>query len=355
MGTPSFVAQLMTLNAVGAFGAAERPSGETVAQQAQRILNGMNAVLGNTSLDLATGGQWTVTWIALTQDRANLAYVATGPNNQIAVCLRGTVGSSLIDIMEDLEVGTVLPFGNGNVSSGAMKAFAEVTSVTNALQSSPTTLLQAVTAAVNASPGAALTIYVTGHSLGGALATTVGVWLSEQTFSPAPAIQLVTFAGPTAGDANFAGQVNGLSPGPLLYVNQYDAIPQAWASLSNIDGFYPWLPFDKKKPGPVANPEVKVLVSVLNKLPGSNTYVQPTQQAALNQDYGTFDPDHVGGLTSSVATFAGQALFQHSGNTYLSLLGATQLPAVVPAVTGLSPSSGALAGGTPVTITGTGF
>lgn len=347
--TASFVTPMMTLCAVGATSAAERPSGETTAQQAARILGGMNSYLSNTSL--ATAGQWKVTWIALTGDRANLAYLAAGPSNQVAVCLRGTVVSSLIDVMEDLEVGTALPFGNGNISQGAMKAFTEVTA---AQASDGTTLLQAVNAALSAG---ATTVYVAGHSLGGALATTVGVWLSLQKLSAT--LQLVTFAGPTAGDQGFAAQVNGLSPAPLLFLNQYDAIPQAWASLSNIDGFYPYTfnPFSKdKKPGPTGTIEVKALVSVAQKLPGSNTYVQPTQQAALNPDYTVWNPQYVGGPTkATTADFAQQVLFQHGGNTYLQLLGATQLPANAPTVTGISPSSGAAAGSTQVTITGTNF
>ena len=348
---PSFVSQVMTLCAVGAASATERPSGETVAQQAQRILDGMNAYLALAGL--ATQGQWKVGWLALTNDRANLAYLAAGPNDQIAVCLRGTVISSLIDVAEDLEVGTLLPFGQGNISQGAMKAFTEVTSAAGA---DGTTLLQAVNAAVGAS-SSALTIYVAGHSLGGALATTVGVWLSQQSYSLQPTIQLVTFAGPTAGDQGFAEQVNGLIPAPLLYINQYDAIPQAWASLSNIDGFYPYDVFDrKKKPGPQATLEVKVLVSQLEKLPGENVYVQPTQQGPLNARYTVWNPDDVGSrFKTTIPIFAGQVLFQHSGNTYLQLLKAPQLPASAPVVTGISPANGALAGGTQVTLTGTGF
>lgn len=343
----SFVTPMMTLCAVGATSAAERPSGETTAQQAARILGGMNSYLSNTSL--ATAGQWKVTWIALTNDRANLAYLATGPSNQVAVCLRGTVVSSLIDVMEDLEVGTMLPFGNGNVGQGAMKAFTEVTA---AQASDGTTLLQAVNAALKAG---ATTVYVAGHSLGGALATTVGVWLSLQKLSAT--LQLVTFAGPTAGDQGFAAQVNGLSPAPLLFLNQYDAIPQAWASLSNIDGFYPYDLLNRKKhPGPQATLEIKALVSVMEKLPGKNVYVQPTQQAALNPDYSVWNPNDVGDrFNTTIPIFAGQVLFQHLGNTYLQLLGATQLPANAPTVTGISPASGASAGNTPVTITGTNF
>jgi hypothetical protein len=355
MGTtlPSFVNPMMTLSAVGGTSAVERPSGETLAQQQQRMFSGINAQLANKSL--ATQGQWTVTWLALTADRANLVYIATGPSNQIAVCLRGTVVSSLVDLMEDLEVGTLLPFGQGNVSQGAMKAFTEVTSATNVLGTTQTSLLQAITALVNAS-SSALTVYVTGHSLGGALATMVAVYLSQQSFTTQPTIQLVTFAGPTAGDASFASLVNGLSPAPVLVVNQYDAIPQAWASLSSIDSFYPYSLINSKKPGPVATLEVKALVHILNGLPGSNAFVQPTQQSPLNPDYAVFNPNAVGGpLKSTTTIFGEQVFFQHSGNTYLTLLGATPLPAVAPAITSISPSSGAAAGGTVVTITGTNF
>jgi hypothetical protein len=357
MALPSFVNPMMTLCAVGTTSAAERPSGETLAQQQQRILNGLNSLLANTQL--ATQGQWKVTWLALTQDRANLAYIAiNSTTNQVAVCLRGTVVSSLVDVMEDLEVGTLLPFGAGNISQGSMKAFTEVTSAVNVLGNSPTTLLQEIQSLVSAS-SSALTIYVTGHSLGGALATTVGVWLSQQTLSTStpPTIQVVTFAGPTAGDSSFASQVNGLSPAPVLVINQYDAIPQAWASLSNIDSFYPYNLFDRsKKPGPSATLEVKALVHVLNGLPPANTYVQPTQQPAINPDYSVFNSSYVGGPTKATTTdFAEQALFQHLGNTYLQILGATQVPASAPAISSISPASGAIAGGTQVTITGTNF
>jgi lipase (class 3)/IPT/TIG domain-containing protein len=350
---PSFVNPMMTLCAVGATSADERPSGETTAQQAQRILNGMSSYLANTGL--ATGGNWKVTWIGLTNDRANMTYLATGPDNQIAVCLRGTVPSSLIDFAEDLKVGTMLPFGeSGNISQGSMEAFTEVTS---AQASDGSTLLDAVSEAVSGS-SSTLTIYVAGHSLGGALATTVGVWLSQQTFSPPasasqPTIQVVTFAGPTAGDQSFANAVNALTPAPVLIINQYDAIPQAWESLSNIDNFYPYKP----GPGPVATLGVDALVSDLQKLPNGNVYIQPTQQQQqLNSDYSVYDPSYTGSIfQTTIPIFMGQVLFQHAGNTYLSLLSAPQLPANGPVVSGISPTTGATSGATQVTINGSGF
>ena len=50
-----------------------------------------------------------------------------------------------------------------------------------------------------------VTFYVTGHSLGGALATTVSLFLFAQTWrAPIPIFAVYTFAAPTAGDQNFA-------------------------------------------------------------------------------------------------------------------------------------------------------
>jgi hypothetical protein len=49
---------MMTLAGVAATSASERPSGETVEQQQQRILAGINTQLANASL--ATAGDWQV-------------------------------------------------------------------------------------------------------------------------------------------------------------------------------------------------------------------------------------------------------------------------------------------------------
>lgn len=170
MSTPPPVTPqaMMTLAALAATGATERPSGETVEQQEQRILNGINEQLANPSL--ATNNEWQALWLGLTQDRANLAYIAENAAKTIYVlCLRGTVGGSPIDTAEDMNVSTLLPFaaggGSGNISQGAMEAFTEImmgTSLVDTLKGLKTSN----------------TLCVTGHSLGGALATTVSLYLA---------------------------------------------------------------------------------------------------------------------------------------------------------------------------------
>src|SRR5947207_2172369 len=85
---------MITLAMLAATGATERPSGESLETQAIRIATGINTQLADTSL--ATGNQWQLSWLGLSQDRANLAFIAVNTQqNQIAVSIRGTLFSSL--------------------------------------------------------------------------------------------------------------------------------------------------------------------------------------------------------------------------------------------------------------------
>ena len=126
---------MITLAMLAATGATERPSGESLETQAIRIATGINTQLADTSL--ATGNQWQLSWLGLSQDRANLAFIAVNTQqNQIAVSIRGTLFSSLIDIGEDIDVGSLTQFTAGTtlastppllVSRGAMNGFTEIT------------------------------------------------------------------------------------------------------------------------------------------------------------------------------------------------------------------------------------
>jgi hypothetical protein len=180
---------MMTLAQFGVISSTERPSGESVEQQEQRILNGINGQLANTALP--TGGEWQAVWIGLTQDRANLAYIAQNTSqNAFAVSLRGTQFNSLIDLSEDLNVGAVAEFTVATgatepllVSLGSMKAFTEVISATYV--PNRTTLLQALIMLIENAPESP-TLYITGHSLGGPMATMVALYLSAQTWRTSP-------------------------------------------------------------------------------------------------------------------------------------------------------------------------
>jgi hypothetical protein len=203
--SPDTFQVMMTLAQLSALDPTPRPSGETPQAQGQRMLRGIQSLLENTTL--ATQALWEAVWLVLTPDGGNVVYIATcAATNSFAVCVRGTQFDSLVDLGEDLNVSAVAQFTPGTspllVSSGAMKAFTDATGA----QGFPVgNLLDALTALLQNAPASPQpTVYVTGHSLGGAMATMIALWLAEMTWSHQPAFQVYTFAAPTAGLASFA-------------------------------------------------------------------------------------------------------------------------------------------------------
>ncbi|MEV0776932.1 IPT/TIG domain-containing protein [Streptomyces sp. NPDC050428] len=356
----------MTLATLAATAATPRPSGETVAEQTRRALTGIAARLTDSSL--ATGDTWLPMWLAMRPDNGNLVYIAWNTAaNQFAVVVRGTV-SAPTDMMEDLDVGTLVPFTAGRppspvaVSAGATAAFTQVVNTPGLAYwdivqddakpalpaitvTSGTTLPQALLELLTAAYSSP-TVYVTGHSLGGCVATMLAPYLQKLRWPNTPQFGLITFAAPTAGVASFARYVDSLSFNPSArYVNAWDLVPCAWSDLDAPKDWYP------KDAGPRANVDVKFLLTEIDMLRKGNVYVQP--QAAgtttMNGDYAQHDPQLV---NKTLEDYLGQVAFQHANSTYLMLLGAPLVPPG-PLVTSLSTTSGA--GGATVTISGSGF
>lgn len=336
----------MTLAAIAATAATPRPSGETPAQQQSRAFQGVGRQLAAPSL--ATGGDWSLQWLALSPDNANMAYLAASRSaNAFAVVLRGTV-ANVTDLLEDLDVGTVVPFtavgsphSPVSVSKGAMEAFNQVVTMTAA----GNTLVEALAEAL---AGAAQTpsVYVIGHSLGGCIATMVAPYLQAQTWqNVTPRFGLYTFAAPTAGGSDFATYVDSLSwVANERYYNTWDLVPQAW---TNLDAAKKWYP---DPPGPAANDDVDAVITAIASLPGPHGYTQPGNANPLHPDYQSdYDPVMV---KKSLQDFMGQVAFQHANSTYLGLLGA---PDVLPGPVVRAISANVGEGGSAVVVAGTGF
>ncbi|MFE2092628.1 IPT/TIG domain-containing protein [Streptomyces sp. NPDC059460] len=341
--TPITPQVAMTLAAIAATGATPRPSGETLQAQTDRIKLGISRQFSNSPLTK----NWTPTWLALSPDNANMAYIAKNNDgsNQFAVVVRGTI-ASVTDILEDLDVGTVVPFtASGStspisVSKGAMDAFTQVVDMRSLSASS--NLVQALAGLLTGIPQP--TVYVIGHSLGGCIANMVALYLKAQTWQQSqPQFGVVTFAAPTAGLESFSGYLTSqFGSMNQRYVNAYDVVPLAWADLPTAESWYP-------DPGPAATLEVKVLLGSIAALCGNNVYVQPGTAVSKNTDYMLRDDNLV---KASVEDFLGQVAFQHANSTYLRLLDAPVLSGP-PTVTGVIPSFGA--SGTQVTIKGRDF
>ncbi|WP_395680049.1 hypothetical protein [Inquilinus sp.] len=351
---------MMTLAALAPDGATKRPSGETQDQHIARISKGIAAQLAEPGL--ATQGQWSLKWVGLTQDGANLAYLTQGPNDSngsvYALVLRGTVMGDLTDLAEDMQVGGTMPnFTAGGappnglqpkISQGAKLAFDHIVG---------TDLLTQFVV-----PGRCQTLYVVGHSLGGAMATTIALFLQQQVSDKVASIGKIlpyTFAAPTSGDAAFAAWFDQQFPNAVCTYNKYDVVPNAWATLASLpidwqtNPFYPGRTNNPPGPGPTATPDNDVGKQIASTAAGTkgNIYVQPTQQPPLNSGPSpTFLPSYPPTVTAPMDQFKVQLGFQHASNTYLGLLNAPLVPSYVPAVASVSPTSGPLTGDTSVTI-----
>jgi hypothetical protein len=199
-------------------------------------------------------------------------------------------------------------------------------------------------------------LFVIGHSLGGAMATTVALFLKQYAPSHVPSLTSIlpfTFAAPTAGDQEFAKRFNSqFGDDAVCTYNKYDLIPQAWQSLNDRvkqeiklpDDYYPFYPVPEKDPsdpGPTTaewnNPMGKLINGVAAKTkPG--TYFQPKrQEPPLNHDFSK--SESYGVITDPMKQFLMQVAYQHQSNTYLDLLKAPTIDSLVPAVASVQVNS----------------
>ncbi len=201
---------------------------------------------------LDPNGHWKCLWgPEQDDDEANLAFVAgyfataTGTVPQsICVTIRGTdvdvddIWGILWQVWEDIDGAWQQPMpwapdDPSRVADGTLDGLATL----RALSEAGLTLERYLTTFYADPAHAGVTTYVTGHSLGGCLATIVAAWI-HGTFSNARTIVPVVFAGPTAGDANFAMYYDCKFGQARRYQNSLDIVPLALENLSGIDSIY---------------------------------------------------------------------------------------------------------------------
>jgi hypothetical protein len=219
---------------------------ESIVAQTARMRRDIDTSLGQTAYS-----DWQVVWgPALAGDRGNMMYVAgNASTNQYAVAVRGTDWSFVLDWLEDF--GSLLPLvpfpylvqpaGDSiKIAAGTLVGLNELVRMTgsgadDAQQDLATFLRQLPTDA---------DLFVTGHSLGGCLASVVAAWVAS-VFGSAARVKAYTFAAPSAGNQAFADYFNALftdassntSTAYRVY-NTLDSVPNAWASLATITTYY---------------------------------------------------------------------------------------------------------------------
>jgi len=203
--------------------------GESLEHQEQRMKSNIDAALSS-GPPYPVG--WRVVWgPALTPDRANMLYIAgNGRLQQYAVVIRGTDWSFILDWIEDF--ASLLPLvpypqvGAGNIASGTLIGLLALQDL-NFMS-----FLQGLPADSN--------VYVTGHSLGGCLASVVAPLVARQ-FPDEGQVKVYTFAAPSPGDRSYQQYFNGFFAEDAFAFRVFDTldvVPNAWATLATIETYY---------------------------------------------------------------------------------------------------------------------
>jgi triacylglycerol lipase len=276
------------------------------------------------------GGTWKCIWgPAQDVNDANLVYIAayidgaTGLPVLAAVVIRGTDAdiSNTWGILEQAFEDLLVPFQSpvpwllnspALLADGTLDALYVIQNLLD--PATQTTIAQFLTSYLTAPANQRPVLVVTGHSLGGCLTTVVAPWLQEtlSAVNVSNPIVPVTFAGPTAGNADFATYFSNAFGYAPRYFNTLDVVPRAWADLMSLDSIYS--PCNLTIPLLVAGGIVgfQALMNQFGATYGQpQTNMAPIPGTCLNS---TPPPD-----------WYQEGLYQHHTTTYLTLLGGTAI------------------------------
>jgi hypothetical protein len=271
-------------------------------------------ISGYLAADTLTNGDWAIAWIAEQVDPpVNFAYIAKSKSSgAYAIAIRGTYPNPFSpaywdDADQDNPIGPMQPWPgspDAQVSGGTWTAFQNLL----ALSDGATTFTQAVAALPSGAK-----IYVTGHSLGGTLTPVLALWLTEQVSNFD--IFAMPFAGMTPGNAAFAAL---FGPGTKLdgkvsrYNNSLDSVPYGWDRVLQTRNFF--------QPAPQGGLliEAALLAQAVRLVPYGYTSIG--EEIVLP---GQVQPPEI---DCTIVAFVIETLRQHMPDTYLTLLGAPELP-----------------------------
>ncbi|HET7234068.1 MAG TPA: lipase family protein [Longimicrobium sp.] len=318
-----------------------------------------DAIAGQIQASPTLGGNFRLVWLGISPDWANLVYIAqdTRHTARFAVVVRGTDWDFLTDWVDDFDVlGTTgwptasPPNGGIQVAQGSwdgLQALLATTSnvfgMTPPAGVLPTTLIDLFGGiALSSTYDTDVDIFVTGHSLGGAMATVLGLWLADtvSTWKLRPHkvnLKSYTFAAPTVGNQAFANYYNGQTANTQVQwqafriFNEQDAIPHGYADLAGIahDGvplewafrdfeLIPTLDVIRSTLWVAGVRYVDVGVQANGTARGLNN-VPPSTQYPPSEDGAS-------GHADSFETFGHWVAYEHDHNLYLTLLGAPVVP-----------------------------
>ena len=272
---------------------------------------------------LTQGGAWVSMWGPVqSSDQSNLAFVAGyclspgGAVVSIYVTVRGTniylgedIWGILQQIWQDIDATSQVPLpwapnNPARIAQGTYDGLGVIMGLTNTKGVSLGDYLKTFLGTKSNSNVATV---VTGHSLGGCLATVVAPWIeSIRPVSYTGTIQPITFAAPTAGNQDFATYYSTTFTTARRFQNTLDIIPKALQDLLDVGFIYSSYGLD--------TPDIVMagIVGMQFWLDYYNmTYVQPPVGTQLLN--GNF-------LVNAQWDWYDEALYQHHPATYRMLL-----------------------------------
>jgi Lipase (class 3) len=202
--------------------------------------------------------------------------------SQLAIVIQGT--KDAWQMLNDFGINSPGPFVNSSnapiiseasIANGANTALNNVLNLQDGSGESFETALSGM-------DWSQYSVLITGHSLGGTIASLLAPWLASLILDEAPLIeplppqmQAVTFAAFAAGNQQFADYLNN-SPGYQPNINVNDIVPHVWAtggtySVGYIYGTFP-------SPGPPIPESIKIGLGVkVATIPKGFSYVQTNE------------------------------------------------------------------------------
>lgn len=261
----------------------------------------------------------------LAKTRDNTVYIAQNQNvkSQYVLAIAGTNPCEIWDwIFEDFIVGPQVRWIYGSAPSTAKVSLSAAFSLGIVQNARPCADLpshgqRVKTYLASQAAGGKIEVVVTGHSLGGEMASTVALWLADtqgpqhiksEQWDPNnnATVSAYTFAGPTAGNAEWAAYFDSrLGDRTCRIWNSMDIVPHAW----NINDL-------KKLPdlylsGGITMPQdLQDGLEVVELLLAKSGYTQ------INEAQTPLE----GTVNAALTNYLTQALYQHT-QAYADLLG----------------------------------
>ncbi|MEO8666455.1 MAG: hypothetical protein ABI462_13270 [Ignavibacteria bacterium] len=271
--------------------------------------------LANTNY--ATGGKWTLDWgPALSSDQSNMMYVvkdASTEPDRYTLAIRGTDWCFPFNWEEDL--GAIdfskYPYGGSgdSISYGALQGLTTLLALRDsATNKTLVSYLNDISASKNQ-------MYITGHSLGGMLATVMSAWFLDNGYGSKFNLKTYTYAAPSAGNPQFKDHYtqifNGANAESHRVENPKDLVHYFQGDLQYV--------IDNAIPTSIPLSVDVVLIAIKTYFQSNGMeYVHVGERFAL----GTTNPTDCNYAPFTIDDYACWVSYEHTTTTYLALLGA---------------------------------